>query len=294
MRTVYRKVVNQTSRLICRCPAQDGSMLYATMTDGDGKYGFREFFPFGHFMVSEVDYARLGATGVNIVAAEGQTAIGRTPVEERSDLGPVLTMGVLQWEGESSQINWAKKPYPLLGNGNPDDYTAPNGGISGSVWYATTRNEEEIRLAAADDWEPGVPLVILNLYERIMDPNSRETVMDPVTGGALKGRLLGTVVTDHYSSSLPADCPVLDQNGSQTIDPDCIELLSTWNQVRPTVYDGAYQFFYDCSDPDNPTQDDPGKLLDPESGLCVPLPAGTYLVEVSVPQDYLLLTSDVT
>ena len=39
-----------------------------------------------------------------------------------------------------------------------------NGGISGIVYYATTRAEDEPQLAAAEEWEPGVPRVQVNLY----------------------------------------------------------------------------------------------------------------------------------
>lgn len=272
---------------------RDGSLLYATLTDGNGHYEFREFFPFFHWMVAEVDYARLGATGAHIQSSTN-SAHG-APTEDTVYLGPVLTMGTLNWEGDVNRIDWAKKPYPLnVVDGDEVVYAAPNGGISGSVWYALTRNEEDIRLASADDWEPGVPSVYLDLYERIVDTATGEIMMDPATGGARKGRYLGRVITDFYGDNRPADCSYTDSSGNSAVDPGCSELLTTWNQVKPTVYDGAYQFFYDQSDPANP-----GQLLDCDvvgvgSGFdqCRPLPHGTYLVEVNVPEGYLLVTEN--
>ncbi|MEW6684374.1 MAG: PKD domain-containing protein [Nitrospirota bacterium] len=264
---------------------RDGSLLYSTVTDATGHYMFREFFPFGHFMVAGVGYTRFGGTGANVVAGEGQLELGQPPVEARTDLGPVLTMTLKNLEGDVNRIDWGKKPYPLTADG----YTQViNGGISGSIWYATTRNEEDIRWAAAADWEPGVPAVTVNLYAPVLDAQGN-LVMDPSTGGARKGRWMGMVTTDDFTSSKPTDCSVLDATGFPTTDPDCREIFSTWNQVRPGVYDGAYQFFYDCSDPNNPqVLKDPENAADP----CVPLPAGTYLVEVVAPDGFLHLTSN--
>jgi hypothetical protein len=49
-------------------------------------------------------------------------------------------------------------------NASPPTYVGENGGISGLVYYATTRAEDEPQFAAAEEWEPGVPRVQVNLY----------------------------------------------------------------------------------------------------------------------------------
>ncbi len=54
-----------------------------------------------------------------------------------------------------------------------------NGGITGIVFYAVTRAENDPELAAAEVWEPGIPGVTVNLYESLG--------VDPLTGVATKG-----------------------------------------------------------------------------------------------------------
>ncbi len=42
-----------------------------------------------------------------------------------------------------------------------------NGGIVGSISYDTTRNEFDPQYAAAEDWQPGVPDVPVELYATV-------------------------------------------------------------------------------------------------------------------------------
>ena len=51
-------------------------------------------------------------------------------------------------------IDWGKKAY------GPDE----NGGISGVVFYAITRAEDDPSQAVGEPWEPGIPRVQVNLY----------------------------------------------------------------------------------------------------------------------------------
>ena len=50
---------------------------------------------------------------------------------------------------------WGKKAYDF----------GENGGISGMVYYAITRAEDDPRYAAVEPWEPGIPRVQVNLYQ---------------------------------------------------------------------------------------------------------------------------------
>ncbi len=270
---------------------RDGSGLYGTVTDEKGEYHFRRFFPFGHWMVPAVGYARLGATGAHIKAGTGLPLLGRALADERVDHGPVLTLNNFVLEGASIEINWGKKAYPLVGNPSVgNDYTALNGGISGVVWYGTTRNAFDASNAAADPWEPGIPRVTVNLYEPILNPVTGLLETDPVTGEARKGRILGTVQTDSFTDSRPTNCPILDPNGAPTVDPNCQEVLRTWAQVQPGVFDGGYQFFENCRNDTVPG--DPNALYAQDSGLCSPLAPGKYLTEVVVPDNYKLVTAN--
>jgi hypothetical protein len=54
-----------------------------------------------------------------------------------------------------------------------------NGGISGVLFYATTRAESDPRFAAGDGWEPGIPRVQMNLYRDVWCRSSCDDPGDP-------------------------------------------------------------------------------------------------------------------
>ncbi|MBI5136680.1 MAG: PKD domain-containing protein [Nitrospirae bacterium] len=292
---------------------RDGSALYATITDEKGEYRIRHFFPFGHWMIPAVGYARLAGTGAHVVAGSHLTMLGEPPVEETTHTGPVLTIGSFGIEGGTNTIDWGKKPYPLT---IQDEATNPgqvNGGISGIVFYATTRNEVEAKQAGADPWEPGIAGVELHLHEAIIDPNTGQLVVDPVTGAARSGRLLGIVSADSYTDSPPTECPldpayltdpnfaatlaadparyhtITNANGDPVlVDANCPEVLRTWNSVRPAVFDGGWQFFQDCRD----DATGPNAVFDQGDTACSPLAEGKYIVEVVPPAFYKVVTDN--
>jgi hypothetical protein len=78
-------------------------------------------------------------------------------------------------------INWGKAEY-LAGQ---------NGGISGIVEYAVTRAEDDPRYAAAEDWEPAIPHVQVNLYE----DNDADGVIDDQDGINDPANLINPSVT---------------------------------------------------------------------------------------------------
>src|SRR4030042_5897908 len=68
---------------------------------------------------------------------------------------------------QTNVIDWGKKAYGVGLDGIPgtaDDVPGENGGISGVVFYAITRAEDDPKEAVGDPWEPGVPRVQVNLY----------------------------------------------------------------------------------------------------------------------------------
>jgi hypothetical protein len=71
-----------------------------------------------------------------------------------TETGEVLTQGFQSFLGQTQVFYWGKKPYS----------GEENGGVSGVVVYATTRAEDDPRYAAAEEWEPGIPRVPVNLY----------------------------------------------------------------------------------------------------------------------------------
>lgn len=222
---------------------KDGTIQYATVTDLEGNYSFDEVFELEHFTVAEVGFTRLGRTGVSANPDK------RYPVPEVFD--GALTAAVLTWAGGTNYIDFGKRPYRR----------GENGGISGIVYYATIRNETDPRFAAAEDFEPGIPNVTVNLYQK----NSDGTLV-----------LINTVKTDaweHPTGCVPPHAPP---------DPRCIEKPSLENQIRPGVFDGGYAFKEKWVLDSNNMP-----VRDPDTGeyLKEPLPAGTYYVEVVPPAD---------
>jgi len=87
----------------------------------------------------------------------------------RTEVGQVLTAGFQGFLGQTSAMHFGKADYKAFDFPSPDNgftfsYVGENGGISGLVYYATTRAEDEPQFAAAEEWEPGVPRVQLALY----------------------------------------------------------------------------------------------------------------------------------
>ncbi len=274
---------------------RDGTVYQAFPTDFTGVAPFDEVFPFFSWLVAEVDFGRFKATGATIVVDDGgpidiydpatfdgvlnpqgqldpfdptDPDILATNVYQdqfsRTELGPVLTQGFQAFLGQTNVVQWGKKAY------GPDE----NGAISGMVMYAVTRAEDDPSYAAAEPWEPGIPGVIVNLYDS--------------TGMIL----LATTQTDSWDDSLPTNCQV-GANAGTTDDPfvfrgvatDCYDGLRTWNQVRPGVFDGGYAFAECDLDAD-------GACVAEGTGLGLgPIPAGQYIAEVVPPFGYEVIKS---
>lgn len=89
----------------------------------------------------------------------------------RTETGPVLTQAIQLFLGQKSILEFGKTDYvtftaPSVGPEGfiPPTFVGENGGISGLVFYAITRAEDDPRFAAAETWEPGIPRVQVNLY----------------------------------------------------------------------------------------------------------------------------------
>jgi hypothetical protein len=280
---------------------RDGSIYQSYPTDSVGYVPFDEVFPFFNWLLAEVDFTRFKATGATI-AVDGGGAIDENepwsyggklnpqPQAEnggaatRTETGQVLVEAFQGFLGQTNVIEWGKVNYAA----------GENGGISGIVQYATTRAENDPRYAAAENWEPGIPRVQVNLYrdstgpgglpdkgiddadgngtvERAdvdnwpfgwrdgTSPKGAEDVDHNLNGAFDQGDAIQIVTTDSWDDSLPSNCqgePFL-VNG---VAADCYDGLRNFNQVRPGVFDGGYAF----------------------NGI----PAGTYIVEAATPPGY--------
>lgn len=263
---------------------RDGSLYQSIPTDLNGEAPFEEVFPFFSWIVAEVDYARFKATGATIVVDAGgpinptdpwsmEGSLNPQPQSEnanapyRTELGPVLTQAIQTFAGQTNAIQWGKSFY------GPGE----NGGISGIVYYAVTRAENDPEYAAAEPWEPGIARIQVALYHaeigpdfqatgRIQDLNGDglQTVADVDNfpfgwfgGSTVKGPedydwngngifdsgdAIQIAYTDSWDDNRPSGC----QGDAFLVDglyaTDCFDGLRNFNQVRPGVFDGGYAF----------------------------------------------------
>ena len=181
---------------------------------------------------------------------------------------------------DPSRVN-ADGSHDVDGNGdgvfNSDQF---NGGIAGIVHYAITRAENDPRWAAAENWEPGVSDVRVQLW----DEN--------------RTHLLNEVTTDNWNNSLPEGCvwPNNQPYVYQGQATDCFDGLRNFNQARPALFDGGYAFStilqragaavgheYDAAVRRCTTAGEVN-CRDKE----IPIPAGRYVVKIIVPPGYKL------
>jgi len=236
---------------------RDGTVNQSFPTDLEGFVPFDQTFPFFHWQVLEVDFARFKATGLTVTVDNGgDVSTGPYPgvmfpqtqgpctqddvdngwngcsnvgdpyanPDQRTETGPVLTQGFQGFLGQTSIFDWGKAPYA----------PGENGGISGIVYYASTRAENDPRLAAAEPWEPGVPSVTIRLF-RVVETSDGGTAL----------ALVQETQTDNWDESLPEGCPGADPTDlAITGDPadKCYDGLRNFNQARPAVFDGGYAF----------------------------------------------------
>jgi len=304
---------------------RDGTIYQSFPTDLQGTVPFDEVFPFFHWLVAEVDFMRFDATGVTISVDAGGTTdlnpvldawlgegtdpvMNMQPQPENADLGyrtetgQVLTQGFQAFMGQTNRFFWGKSVYP----------PGANGGISGMVFYAVTRAEDDPRYAAGEEWEPGVARAVLNLYQ----DSDADGVIDDLDGDGSptisdvdnypfgnfpaiedvdhnfnflfdSGDAIATTSTDSWDDNLPTGC--VGEEGVQVNVPtgdggtstDCFEGLRTFNQVRPALFDGGYAFgsYF------------PGGISS-GSEETEPIPTGTYVVESVAPPLYLALAEE--
>ncbi len=224
---------------------RDGSVDAVTFTNSQGRYEFPEVLgPLGKFQIAEVGFPRLARTSKSVHNEHFANSPGLFPDSVEGvpgDLGGDLLVNQLILEGIRTIIDWGKKAY----------VGTDNGGITGIVYYATTRNEFDARLAAAEDYEPGIPNVTMRLWSRGVDntPNTFDDV------------LLNELTTDaweHPSTANGNGCTVLDKDANDLATPgstpefvadNCIEVPMNRNETKDGAFDGGYAFEETCTVP---------------------------------------------
>jgi hypothetical protein len=270
-------------------------------TDACGHYYMENAYPMTQWLVMEAYNDLFYTTGVTY-QADNQ-------LEPTTVLGAGVDVSVLPIIGLSGRLDWGVHAYDPTGTNGIDPR---NGGIVGTVSYDTTRNELDPRYAAVEDWQPGVPDLVVDLYAPVYcgttgapcsdDPISYELNPD---GSYARGQLLNTYVTETWlrpgadqNANGDGSCVPRDVNGDPLLYPDdqqvtnsasdCLEgpLMGIQFQQGYSAVDGNYGFGDGCF---NGTLD----ATDPANPVCVggdftPLPGGLdYLVSVEIPDDAL-------
>lgn len=110
----------------------------------------------------------------------------------------ILLEGMQTFLGQTNHIEWGKQPYN--GTVNNDGRIGENGGIAGIVHYAITRAEDDPRFAAAENWEPGIPRVQVNLF---LDCDGDGKPDQPLNNGTGQCAAGGLSLADNYSYDQP-------------------------------------------------------------------------------------------
>ena len=257
---------------------RDGSVFQATFTDGDGNYVFPEQIgKLGKFEVAEVGFGNGKRTGGSL-RNEHETVFTRLPGE----LGGDLLFAQRTLESHRTELNFGRVPY--VGD--------ENGGVSGIVYFATTRNELDPSLAAAEDYEPGIPGVTVQLY-RVADPAACNPNSDPRSAACAPGELLNAVQTDDWLQ--PTDCDVRDATGAlypapAFVSANCVEVPMIANETKDGRFDGGYAIESVCDVANGSTPDPTG--ADGCSGDELALPPGDFVVQVVPPEHFQIVKEE--
>jgi large repetitive protein len=292
---------------------RDGSIYQSQKTNTAGEANFTEVFPFFNWLITEVDFARMKPTGATVIVDDGgpippdngwampsfnilnPQKQSDTGLPYRTELGFVLLEGMQAFTGNASIIEWGKKTYA----------PGENGGLAGIVHYTTTRAEDDPRYAAAENWEPGIPRVQVNLYRDCDNdgkPDALNCTLVPRFGLSSDGYVAKLADVDNYpfdSALTPFGGPEDSKRNSDAgfskgdaydiswadswddkqptgcqgpvfvsngVTTDCYDGQRNFNQIRPGVFDGGYAF---GSVAGKPT-----------------LPNGIYIVEAIAPPGY--------
>jgi hypothetical protein len=299
---------------------RNGAPSNQTLSDTAGNGILVELFPLFNWYVAEADTTRFKQTGVHItVDGGGKTdttgpganlwsstyATGES--SDRVEMPGALSYGVQGFISQRNRIDWGRAPYTQ----------GENGGILGTVVYASTRAFDDQRFNVQTIWEPLVPRVPVNLYRKQKLDDGTDTLVlvdatqtsswddyvNLVYGADGNPYLLGpdNKLRDPTTQALasagaypPGKQVNLQCPGQLATDPfvnytlgasdrqRCYDGWHNWNQVQAAPYDGRYQFpspAYVAAHPLTAAQRAAGQTL-------VSLPPGDYVVEMVTPPGY--------
>ena len=185
----------------------------ASASTNDAGEWAMEAYPLGQFLILEAYHQGYKTTGAT-------WKLGNDP-QPFTQLTDQVDWNVLNIFGLAGQIDIGVQAYA----------PGSNGGIVGTVSYDTTRNELNPRNAAAEDWQPGVPGVTMQLWAPKRVNGSYVTVASGSNEGAIKQYGAGgcTRNEDDYGKvDAAGGCdPLPDNTGAATT-----QTTESWS--RPT------------------------------------------------------------
>jgi uncharacterized repeat protein (TIGR01451 family) len=272
----------------------------AVSTDSNGRYSFDQAYPLTEWIILEAYDDRYYTTGVTY-QADNQP-------NETTVLGAGVDVSVLPIIGLDGRLDWGVHFYDATGTNGVDPQ---NGGIVGSISYDTTRNELDPQYAAAEDWQPGVSGITVELWSPVDCGTDANVPCDAngdyelnTDGSYKQGKLLNTYVSETWER--PTDCVARDVGGNPLAYPadqqvlpigsgkGCVEgpLMGIQFGPYPTdqgtpdanfgaAVDGNFGFGDGCFGAGVLDASDPSA---PEcvGGEFTPLDAGDYLVHVDL------------
>jgi hypothetical protein len=204
-----------------------------TTTDANGYYHLARVYPLTKWLILEHFNTLYEGTGV--------TVQGYNDAEPQTFLGASVDMNFLPVIGLGGHVDWGVKPY--------DQGT--NGGIVGTVSYDVTRNEFDPSVSAAEDYQPSIPGIGVQLHATVAcDPatyasadgtscNTDGYVVEP--NGALRK---GPELADTYTSETwqpPHGCTAKDWRGQPLSPPQQYALPAFGNTVDTGGTDAGKQ-----------------------------------------------------
>jgi hypothetical protein len=194
-------------------------------TDANGRYHLARVYPLTKWLVLEHFNSRYEGTGV--------TVQGYNDAEPQTFLGAGVDMNFLPVIGLGGHVDWGVKPYDA----------GTNGGIAGTVSYDVTRNEFDPSVSAAEDYQPSIPGIGVNLYASVScDPAAYAPLDGDVStctpdgfvaepDGALRHgpKLADTYTTETWQP--PHGCTAKDWRGQPLSPPQQYALPAFGNTI---------------------------------------------------------------
>ncbi len=266
-------------------------------TDPAGNYSFKEAYPAGSFLIEEFFNTRYKTTGVTYQADNDP--------QEHTVTTAAVDLSVLPIIGQDGRVDIGVLPYDTAAS--PCDDTC-QGGIVATVVYDATRNELLPRVAATEDYEPGIPGIPVKIAAPVPCAGPSDTcdvtrhIHLNADGSAATGAPLSVgddasfdvapgndpanpdtanYITENWHR--PAGCIPRDSEGRAVVQ-DAVPYTNANRQPQDCVEATEMGTTFGFADGDDPVNAADGQQVDGNYGFVTWHP-GDYLVSVDIPTD---------